>query len=163
VPIGTGTVYAAFVVDVYSRFIVGWRLASHLRTDLPLDALEMALWQRQVHKGQLVHHSERGCQYLSIRYTERLTEAGAAVSVGSTGDSHENALAETVIGLYRTELVERHGPWRSLDDLELATLEYIDWWNHRRLYSPCGYHPPAEHEAAHYDQHQAPVAPAGAQ
>jgi putative transposase len=163
VPIATGTVYAAFVVDVYSRFIVGWRLAGHMRTELPLDALEMALWQREVHSGQLVHHSDRGSQYLSIRYTERLADAGAAVSVGSKGDSYDNALAETVIGLYKAELVERHGPWRSLDDLELATLEYIDWYNHRRLHSACGYRPPAEHEAAYYDQHITPVAPAGVQ
>jgi putative transposase len=135
VPIGTGTVYAAFIVDCFSRFIVGWRLAGHMRTDLPLDALEMALWQRDVRSGNLVHHSDRGSQYLSIRYTERLVEAGASVSVGSKGDSYDNALAETVNGLYKTELVERHGPWRSLDELELATLEYIDWFNHRRLHS----------------------------
>jgi putative transposase len=127
VPITTGTVYAAFIVDCFSRFIVGWRLAGHMRTDLPLDALEMALWQRDVRSGNLVHHSDRGTQYLSIRYTERLVEAGASVSVGSKGDSYDNALAETVNGLYKTELVERHGPWRSLDELELATLEYIDW------------------------------------
>ncbi len=163
VPITTGTVYAAFVVDVYSRFIVGWRLAGHMRTDLPLNALEMALWQREVHKGQLVHHSDRGCQYLSIRYTARLEEAGAYCSVGSTGDSYDNALAETVIGLYKTELVDRHGPWRSLDDLELATLEYIDWYNHRRLHSACQWRPPAEHEAAYYDQHNTPAEPAGVQ
>jgi putative transposase len=163
VPIATGTVYAAFIVDCFSRFIVGWRLAGHMRTDLPLDALEMALWQRDVHSGQLVHHSDRGTQYLSIRYTERLAEAGASVSVGSKGDSYDNALAETVNGLYKTELVERHGPWRSLDELELATLEYIDWFNHRRLHSACGYRPPAEYEAIHYDQHNVPVAPAGIQ
>jgi putative transposase len=162
VPIATGTVYAAFIVDCFSRFIVGWRLAGHMRTDLPLDALEMALWQRDVPAG-LVHHSDRGSQYLSIRYTERLTDAGAAVSVGSKGDSYDNALAETVNGLYKTELVERHGPWRSLDELELATLEYIDWFNHRRLHSACRHRPPAEYEAIHYDQHQVPVAPAGPQ
>jgi putative transposase len=102
-------------------------------------------------------------QYLSIRYTERLAEAGASVSVGSKGDSYDNALAETVIGLYKTELIERHGPWRGLDDLELATLEYIDWFNHRRLHSACDYRPPAEHEAAYYDHQMAPVAPAGVQ
>jgi putative transposase len=163
VPISTGTVYAAFIVDCFSRFIVGWRLAGHMRTDLPLDALEMALWQRDVHSGQLIHHSDRGCQYLSIRYTERLAEAGASVSVGSKGDSYDNALAETVNGLYKSELVERHGPWRSLDELELATLEYIDWFNHRRLHSACDYRPPAEHEAIYYDQHNASVAPAGVQ
>jgi len=150
-------------VDCFSRFIVGWRLAGHMRTDLPLDALEMALWQRDVQSGQLVHHSDRGTQYLSIRYTERLAEAGAAVSVGSKGDSYDNALAETVNGLYKTELVQRHGPWRSLDELELATLEYIDWFNHRRLHSACSYRPPAEYEAIHYAQHNVPVAPAGAQ
>ena len=102
-------------------------------------------------------------QYLSVRYTERLAEAGAAVSVGSKGDSYDNALAETVNGLYKAELVERHGPWRSLDELELATLEYIDWFNHRRLHSACGYRPPAEYEAVYYDQHNVPVAPAGVQ
>ncbi len=163
VPITTGTVYAAFIVDCFSRYIVGWRLAGHMRTDLPLDALEMALWQRDVQSGQLVHHSDRGVQYLSVRYTQRLAEAGASVSVGSKGDSYDNALAETVNGLYKAELVERHGPWRSLDELELATLEYIDWFNHRRLHSACGYRPPAEYEALHYDQHDVPVAPAGAQ
>jgi putative transposase len=163
VPIATGTVYAAFIVDCFSRFIVGWRLAGHMRTDLPLDALEMALWQRDVHSGQLVHHSDRGVQYLSVRYTERLAEAGASVSVGSKGDSYDNALAETVNGLYKTELVQRHGPWRSLDELELATLEYVDWFNHRRLHSACDYRPPAEYEALHYAQHNVPVAPAGAQ
>lgn len=160
VPITTGTVYAAFIVDCFSRFIVGWRLASHMRTDLPLDALEMALWQRDVQSGQLIHHSDRGTQYVSLRYTERLAEAGAAVSVGSKGDSYDNALAETVNGLYKTELVHRHGPWRSLDELELATLEYIDWFNHRRLHSACGYRPPAEYEAIHYAQHNVPAAPA---
>jgi putative transposase len=163
VPITTGTVYAAFIVDCFSRFIVGWRLAGHMRTGLPLDALEMALWQRDVSSGNLVHHSDRGTQYLSIRYTERLAEAGASVSVGSKGDSYDNALAETVNGLYKTELVERHGPWRSLDELELATLEYIDWFNHRRLHSACDYRPPAEYEAIHYAQHNASVAPAGVQ
>jgi putative transposase len=163
VPISTGTVYAAFIVDCFSRFIVGWRLAGHMRTDLPLDALEMALWQRDVQSGQLVHHSDRGTQYLSVRYTERLAEAGASVSVGSKGDSYDNALAETVNGLYKTELVQRHGPWRSLDELELATLVYIDWFNHRRLHSACDYQPPAEYEAIYYDQHNASVAPAGAQ
>ncbi len=163
VPIATGgTIYAAFVVDVYSRFIVGWRLAGHMRTDLPLDALEMALWQRETTTG-LVHHSDRGSQYLSIRYTQRLEEADAACSVGSTGDSYDNALAETVIGLYKTELVNRHGPWRSLDDLELATLEYIDWYNHRRLHSACQWRPPAEYEAAYYDHQITPVPPAGVQ
>jgi putative transposase len=163
VPISTGTVYAAFIVECFSRFIVGWRLAGHMRTDLPLDALEMALWQRDVQAGQLVHHSDRGAQYLSVRYTERLAEAGASGSIGGKGDSYDNALAETVNGLYKTELVQRHGPWRSLDELELATLEYIDWFNHRRLHSACGYRPPAEYEAIYYAQNNASVAPAGVQ
>jgi putative transposase len=123
----------------------------------------MALWQRDVQPGQLTHHSDRGAQYLSIRYTDRLVEAGAAVSVGSKGDSYDNALAETVNGLYKTELVQRHGPWRSLDELELATLEYIDWFNHRRLHSACGYRPPAEHEAIHYAQHNVQAASARTQ
>jgi putative transposase len=118
-----------------------------MRTDLPLDALNMALWQRDVQPGELTHHSDRGAQYLSIRYTERLVESGAAVSVGSKGDSYDkDALAETVNGLFKAELVQRHGPWRSLDELELATLEYIDWFNHRRLHSACRYRPPAEYE-----------------
>lgn len=163
VPIATGTVYAAFIVDCFSRFVVGWRLAGHMRTDLPLEALEMALWQRDVRYGQLVHHSDRGSQYLSIRYTGRLAEAGVSVSVGSKGDSYDNALAETVNGLYKAELVERHGPWRSLDELELATLGYIDWFNHRRLHSACGHRPPAEYEAIYYNQRNVPVAPTGAQ
>jgi len=163
VPMATGTVYAAFIVDCFSRFIVGWRLAGHMRTDLPLEVLEMALWQRDVQDGQLVHHSDRGSQHLSVRYTERLVEAGVSVSVGSKGDSYDNALAETVNGLYKAELVERHGSWRSLDELELATLEYIDWFNHRRLHSACGHRPPAEYEAIYYNQHNVPVAPAGAQ
>jgi putative transposase len=143
-----GKVYAAFVIDCFSRFIVGWRLADHLRTDLPLDALEMALWQRQVHKGQTVHHSDHGSQYLSIRYTATLAAAGVNCSAGTVGDSYDNALAETVIGLYKAELVRRHGPWRTLEHLELSTLEWVDWYNHRRLHSWCGNIPPAEYEAA---------------
>jgi putative transposase len=146
----SGFVYVAFVIDVYSRMIVGWQLAGHLRTELALDALEMAMWLRSERLDGLVHHSDRGSQYLAIRYSERLAEAGAVASVGSRGDSYDNALAETTIGLYKTELVRRQGPWRGLDDLELATLEYIDWYNHRRLHSALGHVPPAEHEAAHY-------------
>lgn len=133
-----GFVYAAFVIDVFSRMIVGWRLTDHLRTDLPLDALEMALWRRSGQAGPLdglVHHSDRGSQYLSIRYTDRLADAGAVSSVGSRGDSYDNALAESTIGLYKTELIHRHGPWKGLDDVELATMEYIDWYNNRRLHS----------------------------
>jgi putative transposase len=144
----SGFVYTALVIDAFSRMIVGWQLASHLRTDLALDALEMAIWRRQAQLDGLVHHSDRGGQYLSIRYTERLAEAGAVTSVGSRGDSYDNALAESTIGLYKTELVRRQGPWRGLDDLELATLEWVDWYNHRRLHSACDHRPPAEYEAA---------------
>jgi putative transposase len=148
----SGFVYAAFVIDVFSRMLVGWQLATHLRTDLALDALEMAIWQRQAAGADLdglVHHSDRGGQYLAIRYTDRLADAGAVTSVGSRGDSYDNALAETTIGLYKTELVRRRGPWRGIDDLELATLEWVDWYNQRRLHSACGNVPPAELEAAH--------------
>jgi len=145
-----GFVYVAFVIDVHSRRIVGWQLATHLRTALALDALEMALWLRKERLDGLVHHSDRGSQYLSIRYAERLGEAGAVASVGSRGDSYDNAVAESTIGLYKTELVRRRGPWKGIDDLELATLEYIDWFNHRRLHSACGDVPPAELEATHY-------------
>jgi transposase InsO family protein len=144
----SGFVYVAFVVDAFSRFIVGWQISRSLRTDLALDALEMAIWRRRGVLDGLVHHSDRGSQYLSIRYTERLAEAGAVTSVGSRGDSYDNALAETIIGLYKTELIRRRGPWRSIDDLELATLEWVDWFNHRRLLEPIGHRPPAEFEAA---------------
>jgi putative transposase len=123
-------VYAAVVIDAYSRLLVGWQLATHLRTDLALDALEMAIWQRTSSGADLdglVHHSDRGGQYLAIRYTDRLADAGAVTSVGSRGDSYDNALAESTIGLYKTELVRRRGPWRGIDDLELATLEWVDW------------------------------------
>ena len=136
------------VIDAFSRFIVGWQAARSLRTDLALDALEMAIWTRRSVLDGLVHHSDRGSQYLSIRYTERLAEAGAVTSVGSRGDSYDNALAETIIGLYKTELVRRHGPWRGIDEVEYATLEWVDWFNHRRLLGPIGYVPPAEFEAA---------------
>jgi putative transposase len=140
-----GWVYVAFIVDVFSRRIVGWQLATHLRTSLALDALEMAIWTRKrdpsSNLSQLIHHSDRGGQYLSIRYSERLAEEGAVASVGSRGDSYDNALAETVNGLFKTELVRRSGPWRGLDDLELATLEWVDWWNHRRLHQALDYVP----------------------
>ena len=119
----SGFVYAAFVIDAFSRMIVGWQLATHLRTDLALDALEMAIWRRDTQLDGLVHHSDRGGQYLAIRYTERLAEAGAVTSVGSRGDSYDNALAETIIGLYKTELIRRRGPWKGLDQIEYATLE----------------------------------------
>jgi putative transposase len=144
-----GFVYVAFVIDVYTRRIVGWRVASSMRTDLVLDALEQALWSRSGTEG-LVHHSDRGSQYLSIRYTQRLTEAGVESSVGSIGDSYDNALAETIIGLYKTEVIRRRGPWRNIDAIEYATLEWVDWFNHRRLLEPIGYIPPAELEQAYY-------------
>jgi transposase InsO family protein len=136
------------VIDACSRFLVGWQASRSLRTDLALDALEMAIWCRQAQLEGLVHHSDRGSQYLSIRSTERLADAGAACSVGSRGDSDDNALAETIIGLYKTELVRRRGPWRGIDEVEYATLEWVDWFNHRRLLEPIGDVPPAEFEAA---------------
>ena len=143
-----GFAYVTFIIDACSRYIVGWQASRSLHTDLALDALEQALWARQGPFDGLVHHSDRGVQYLSIRYTERLDEAGAVTSVGSRGDSYDNALAESVIGLYKAELVRRKGPWRGLDDLEYATLIWIDWYNHHRLFSTIGYVPPAEYEAA---------------
>jgi putative transposase len=146
----SGFVYVAFVIDAFSRFLVGWQAARSLRTDLVLDALEMAIWRRRGGLDGLVHHSDRGSQYLSVRYTERLAETGAITSVGSRGDSFDNALAETIIGLYKTELIRRHGPWKGLDEVEYATLEWVDWFNHRRLLEPIGYVPPAEFEAAYH-------------
>jgi len=146
-----GFVYVAFVIDVYARRIVGWRVANSLRTDLVLDALEQALYSRTGTQG-LIHHSNRGCQYLSIRYTERLAEAGVNASVGSVGDSYDNALAETINGLYKTEVIRRRGPWRHIDAVEYATLEWVDWFNHRRLLEPIGDVPPAELEQAYYRQ-----------
>jgi putative transposase len=146
----SGFVYVALVIDAFSRFIVGWQAARSLRTDLALDALEMAIWARRGELEGLVHHSDRGSQYLAIRYTERLAEAGAVTSVGSRGDSYDNALAETIIGLYKTELIRRRGPWKGIDQVEYATLEWVDWFNHRRLLEPIGYVPPAEFEAAYH-------------
>jgi putative transposase len=148
-----GFVYVAFVIDVFSRAIVGWRVSRSLRSDLALDALEQALHARPV-TGDLVHHSDRGVQYVSIRYTERLAEAGIERSVGSVGDSYDNALAESVIGLFKTEVIERRGPWRSFDAVEFATLEWVDWFNRRRLLEPIGYVPPIEFEAMYYRQEQ---------
>jgi putative transposase len=140
-------VYVAFVIDVFSRRIVGWRVSTSLRSDLALDALEQALCERQPDDGtRLVHHSDRGVQYLSIRYTERLAEAGIERSVGSRGDSYDNALAESIIGLYKTEVIRRRGPWRGFDDVEFATLEWVWWFNQQRLLEPLGYVPPAEYE-----------------
>ena len=146
-----GPVYVAFVIDVYSRRIVGWRVWNSLRTDLVLDALEQALHARTPDAG-LIHHSDRGSQYLSIRYGERLAEAGIAPSVGSVGDSYDNALAETINGLYKTELIHHRGPWHHLEAVEYATLEWVDWFNHRRLLQPIGDVPPAEFEQAYYNQ-----------
>jgi putative transposase len=156
-----GFAYAAFVIDAYARRIVGWRVSSALRTDLVLDALEQALYDRPDSElDRLVHHSDRGVQYLSIRYTERLAEAGIEPSVGSIGDSYDNALAESVIGLFKTEVIRRRGPWRSVEDVELATLEWVDWFNNRRLLEPIGYVPPAEHEEAYYSRQPAQAVPA---
>jgi putative transposase len=156
-----GFVYVAFVVDVFSRRIVGWRASSSLRSDLALDALEQAIWERQdASTDGLVHHSDRGVQYLSIRYTERLAEAGIEPSVGSRGDSYDNALAETIIGLYKTEVIQRRGPWRGLDDVELATLEWVWWFNHHRLLSSIGHVPPVEYEEkfnSHHTPHEGEV------
>jgi transposase InsO family protein len=140
-----GWAYVAFVIDVFSRRIVGWRATTSLRSDLALDALEQALYDRDTDAG-LVHHSDRGVQYLSIRYTERLAEAGIEPSVGSRGDSYDNALADSVIGLFKTELIRQAGPWRGLDEVELATLEWVAWFNTERLMEPLGYLPPAEYE-----------------
>jgi putative transposase len=146
----SGFAYAAFVTDVFSRRIVGWRVSTTLRADLALDALEMAIWTRRSENlDGLVHHSDRGVQYLSIVYTERLAEEGAVVSVGSRGDSYDNAMAESIIGLYKSELIhnERQGPWRTVEDVELATLGWVHWWNTSRLLEPTGNVPPAEFEA----------------
>jgi putative transposase len=148
-----GWVYAAFVIDVYSRRVVGWQLSKSLRTDLALDALEMGIWTRRRvgrNVGGLIHHSDKGVQYVAVRYTQRLAEAGAVASVGSTGDSYDNALAEAFNSLFKAELVRKRGPWRSIDDLEIAVAEYIDWFNHRRLHGEIGLVPPAEHEDDFY-------------
>ena len=147
----SGFVYVAFVIDVFGRYIVGWRVSRSLRTELVLDALEQALWARKTPRG-LIHHSDRGCQYLSIRYSERLAEAGIESSVGSKGDSYDNAMAETINGLYKTEVIRKRGPWKSIEDVEYATLEWVDWFNHRRLLEPIGNIPPAEYEQQYYDQ-----------
>jgi len=147
----SGFVYVAFVIDVYARAIVGWRVSRSMKTGLVLDALEQAIWARK-DREDLIHHSDRGSQYLSIRYTERLAEVGINASVGTTGDSYDNALAETIIGLYKTEVIHHRGPWRSLDAVEYATLEWVDWFNNRRLLEPIGNIPPTELEMAYYRQ-----------
>jgi len=152
----SGFAYTAFIVDAFSRYIVGWRVCTTLRADLALDALEMAIWARQPKaEGGLVHHSDRGVQYLSIRYTERLAEEGAVTSVGSRGDSYDNAPAETVMGLYKTELIRRRGPWRTAEQLELATAKWVDWWNHRRLHGAAENLPPAEYESLYHERRAA--------
>ena len=148
----TGFVYTAFVTDACSRAIVGWRVSASLHTELALDALEMAIWARGTNLPDLVHHSDRGVQYLSIRYTERLAEADAVSSVGSKGDSYDNALAESVNGLYKAELINRGGPWRNADQVELATAGWVAWWNRHRLHGAYGDIPPAEVEAAYHSR-----------
>jgi putative transposase len=146
-----GFAYVAFVIDVYSRYIVGWRVSRTAHASFVLDALEQAIHDRRpVHRGGLVHHSDRGSQYVSIRYTERLAEAGIEPSVGSVGDSYDNALAESINGLYKAEVIHRRGPWRNIESVEFATLEWVDWFNHRRLLEPIGNIPPAEAEANFY-------------
>ena len=147
----SGFVFTSFVIDVFSRFIVGWRVSSSLNTDLPLDALDQALQARPDRDG-LVHHSDRGCQYVSIRYGDRLVEAGVEPSVRSVGDSYDNALAESINGLYKTEVIRRRGPWKGVEDVEFATLNWVAWFNNQRLLEPIGYIPPAEFEANYYDQ-----------
>jgi len=157
----TGWVYVAFIIDVYSRMVVGWQASRSLRSDLAIDALEMAVWNRQragADLSGLTHHSDRGVQYLSVRYSERLAENEIVASVGSKGDSYDNALAESFNGLYKWELIYRQGPWRGLDDVEFATMTYVDWFNHRRLHGEItddpSYTTPAEFEAVRYRQTQ---------
>ena len=157
-----GFVYVAFVIDVFARRIVGWRVSTSLRSEFVLDALEQALYDRQLETSErLVHHSDRGSQYLSICYTERLAEAGIELSVGSRGDAYDNALAESVIGLFKTEIIRRRGPWRHLEDVEFATLAWVAWYNTTRLLEPIGHVPPAEFEAEYYRSQETPAALAG--
>ena len=149
----SGFIYTAFIIDVYSRMIVGWRVASTMTTDLVMDALNMAVWSRRANLlDGVVAHSDAGSQYTSVAYTERLAELGARPSIGTIGDSYDNALAEAVNALYKTELIKRQGPWRNAEHVELATLAYVEWFNHRRLHSEIGDIPPAEFEATHYHQ-----------
>ena len=147
-----GFVYVAFVIDVFARRIVGWRVSSSLRTDFVLDALDQAIYERCGDVGDLIHHNDRGSQYLAMRYTERLADAGIEPSVGSRGDSYDNALAESVIGLFKTEVIRLKGPWRHLEAVEFATLDWVDWFNHRRLLEPIGDVPPSEYEQRYYEQ-----------
>ena len=155
-----GWLYVAFILDVFSRSIVGWQIANHLRTDLVLDALEMALWRRDLTLGHLVHHSDAGSQYVSFRYTDRLAEAGISASIGSVGDSYDNAMAEALNGSFKAELVKLHGPWRTRQQLEIAVIEWIDWYNASRLHSEIGDIPPAEYELDWYLQNPAPTSAA---
>jgi transposase InsO family protein len=158
-----GWLYEAFVIDVFARRIVGWRVSTSMKTDFVLDALEQALYARQPERDSaLIHHSDRGSQYVSIRYSERLAEAGIEPSVGSKGDSYDNALAETINGLYKAELIHRRGSWKSREAVELATLEWVAWFNHHRLLGSIGYIPPAEAEANYYRQLASQAAPAEA-
>ncbi|MFP4361187.1 MAG: IS3 family transposase [Alphaproteobacteria bacterium] len=151
IPTWSGTVYAAFVIDVFARRIVGWRVSTSMSTQFVLDALNQAIFQRKTHRNKdLIHHSDRGSQYLSITYTERLMDAGIDPSVGTVGDSYDNALAESVIGLFKTEVINALGPWRTLRDIEWQTLKWIDWYNNRRLLAPIGYIPPAEAEQTYH-------------
>lgn len=155
---GYGFSYVAFVIDAYARRIVGWRVSPSLNTDLALEALEQAVYARLRGRAQdLIHHSDRGVQYVSIRYTERRAQAGIELSVGRVGDSYDNALAASVIGLYQTELIRQRGPWRTLEAVEFATLGWVDWFNQRRLLGSIGYRPPAEVEAE-YDEQQSALA-----
>lgn len=155
-----GFVYVAFVIDVFSRMIVGWRAATSMSTELTLDALEQALWARQI-KGDLIHHSDRGSQYVAIRYTERLLEAGVEASVGSVGDAYDNALAETINGLFKAELIRHRSPWKGIDDVEYATLEWVHWFNTKRLLEPLGYVSPSEFEMQYYSGQQGLAVGAG--
>lgn len=152
-----GFVYVAFVIDVFARRIVGWRVSRSAQTPFVLDALEQALYDRQPVRGGLVHHSDRGVQYVSIKYTERLADAGVEPSVGSVGDSYDNALAETINGLYKAEVIHRRGPWRSFEAVEFATLTWVDWFNNRRLLEPIGNIPPAEAEERYYAMLEEPA------
>jgi transposase InsO family protein len=147
-----GFVYVAFVIDVFARRIVGWRVSTSLRSDLALDALEQAIAEREDdQEGRLIHHSDHGVQYLSIRYTERLAEAGIEPSVGSIGDSYDNALAESIIGLFKTEVIRKLGPWKNVEDVEFETLKWVWWFNYHRLLGPIGHVPPVEYEEAYYE------------
>ena len=154
-----GFVYVSFVIDAFARRIVGWRVSNSLRTDIALDALEQALHDRHIgEQDQLIHHSDRGVQYVAIRYADRLAEAGINPSVGSVGDSYDNALAETINGLYKAELIRQKGPWRNIEAVEFATLEWVDWYNNRRLMESIGNVPPAELEAEYYEQRGSAIA-----